>query len=283
MGVELHGEGPCPGCGGEGVPLTEYPRAGLERCDGCGLVFSELARDPRLRDRYESGEYADSHSGVFNEDRAFAFIARRRVEWLAGSVAPGRLVELGPGRGYFMRAAKAAGFDPLGVEASPELAARIASDFGLPVECGFIEELTLPQGEFDSFCMFHVLEHLSDPPRILSIARDLLQSRGHLVVEVPNIESAMAVRRGERWEAVQPRELHISHFSVRTLRETVERAGFEVTAIDTVSPSHFIPVWKRLLPRAAMGFAYRALSLRTLRSTHPSGFDNIRLLASPRA
>jgi hypothetical protein len=89
----------------------------------------------------------------------------------------------------------------------------------------------------------------------------------------------MARRRAERWGAVQPSNLHIAQFTPQSLRRVVERGGYEILCIDTISPWHYIPPAERWRHRALLGYAYRAARLRTLRNTHASGFDHLRLIA----
>jgi 2-polyprenyl-3-methyl-5-hydroxy-6-metoxy-1,4-benzoquinol methylase len=127
--------------------------------------------------------------------------------------------------------------------------------------------------------MFHVFEHVEDPVDLLKQLGGLLSDDGLLAMEVPNIASAMAQRRADQWAAVQPVELHVSHFTPESLAGVVGRAGLEIVAIDTVSPWHYIPPSDRWRHRALLGYAYRAASLRTLLNTHPSGFDHLRLVA----
>lgn len=270
----------CPVCGGRGEPLSGYDSVRLSQCQGCDLIFLGHAEIADLKSRYVDEGYVDTHGRFLEQDRAFRHIARQRVEWLLRRSSPGSLLEIGPGRGYLLDEANAAGFDPVGVEPSPQLAERITAEFGVPVECGFLDEVELPHEKYDVICMYHVLEHVEDPVDLLGQIGGLLSEDGLLVIEVPNIASAMARRRGDRWGAVQLTELHVSQFAPHTLSNLVERAGLEVTEVDTVAPWHYLPPDLRRRPRALMGFGYRATRLRTLRSAHPSGYDNLRLVAS---
>ena len=268
----------CPACGAPGHEIPEYRSVDLSRCEGCGLIF-HTGSAAGVQDEYTNGDYEAAHAIYFNEGRVFTHIAEQRIRWLSRWVSSGALLELGPGGGFFLNVARRAGFDPIGVEPSPELAVRAASEFGVEVECGFLDEVELSRDEFDLICMFHVFEHVEDPVGLLEQLGGLLSNDGLLAMEVPNIASAMARRRADQWAAVQPIELHISHFTPESLRGVVERAGLEIVAIDTVAPWRYIPPGDRRRHRALLGYAYRAASLRTLRNTHPSGFDHLRLVA----
>ena len=271
---------PCPACGGDGESIPRYRDVELERCRECDLVFLGLPESADLCARYASDEYVDSQDDYLSQDLAFRHIARQRIRWLSKRRSGGLFLELGPGRGYLLQEARAAGFEPTGVEPSPQLVERIASDFGIAVECGFLDEVELPRSHFDVICMYHVLEHVETPVSTLERLGELLAEGGLLVIEVPNFACAMARRRGPEWGAVQLRDLHVSQFTPATLPEVVRRAGLEVDAVDTVAPLHYLPLRRRLHSRALAGLAYRATRLRTLRATHPSGYDNLRVVAS---
>ncbi len=268
----------CPVCGSHGLEIPRYRKVGLARCEDCGLVFH--SRTPTdARDAYVNGEYVAKNVDYVEEERAAKHIAERRASWLLGFTAPGTLLELGSGRGFFLDATRRRGFEPLGIEPSPDLAGRAGDDFGVEVKQGFLDEVDLSGRRFASVCMFHVLEHVEEPVALLRQLGEQLVEPGLIVLEVPNIASAMARRRAEGWGAVQPDNLHIAQFTPSTLRSVVERAGFETVAIDTISPWHYIPPAERWRHRALLGYAYRAATLRTLKVTHESGFDHLRLVA----
>ena len=268
----------CPVCGSHGEQIPQYKKVGLARCDGCGLIFQSIT-PANARDAYVNGDYIARHVDYVEEERAAMHIAEQRASWLENFTSPGRLLELGSGRGFFLDAVRSRGFDPLGVEPSPALAERAGLEFGVRVKQGFLEEVDLAGERFESVCMFHVFEHVEEPIELLDRLAGLLQGRCLLVLEVPNLASAMARRRAEGWAAVQPSNLHITQFTPWSLRRVVERAGFEVLAVDTISPWSYIPPADRWRHRALLGYAYRAASLRTLRVTHESGFDHLRLVA----
>jgi SAM-dependent methyltransferase len=268
----------CPVCGGPGLGIPRYRKVGLARCADCELVFhSHTPAD--ARDAYVNGEYVARHVDYVEEERAARHIAEQRASWLLKFTPPGTLLELGSGRGFFLNATRSRGFQPLGIEPSPDLAGRAAGEFGVDVKQGFLDEVDLSGRRFACACMFHVLEHVEEPVALLGQLAERLVEPGLIALEVPNISSAMARRRADAWGAVQPDNLHITQFTPSTLRSAVERAGFEVVAVDTISPWHYIPLADRWRHRALLGYAYRAARLRTLRLTHESGFDHLRLIA----
>jgi SAM-dependent methyltransferase len=80
---------------------------------------------------------------------------------------------------------------------------------------------------FDTVIIWHVLEHLHDPRGVLEEIHRILRPGGKLIVAVPNLSSLQARWTGPAWFHLDlPR--HLYHFSLRSLEELIERAGFEV-------------------------------------------------------
>jgi SAM-dependent methyltransferase len=149
-------------------------------------------------------------------------------------LAPGRLLDVGSGKGAFLAAARDAGWDALGVEYAPEAAEAARATFGVDVIVGdFLEVRQL--GTFDVVTMWHVLEHLTNPMGALAHAAESLKPGGRLLVSVPNLDSLQARLGGDDWFHLDlPR--HLFHFTPRSLTTLVERAGFRVDRISYLYP-----------------------------------------------
>ena len=101
--------------------------------------------------------------------------------------------------------------------------------------------LELDPGSFDVVLCGDVVEHLRDPVAALARLRPLLRPGGRLVVSTPNIAN-WAVRLsllGGRWRYTERGILDRTHthlFTRATLREALERAGYEAVRIDFSVP-----------------------------------------------
>ncbi len=227
----------CPACGGELQPWRSVPssepalgerRFELWRCPGCGTAVTRGGSDAAL---YEAGAYQPGQPRLYTPARpVLGLFDRQRLALVRSLLAPpARLIDVGAGRGRFVLAASAAGYQSLGIEPSAR-GADAAAAAGAPVSRASIESAQLAPGSFDVATLWHVLEHLDDPGAALSAIGTWLRPGGALVAGVPNLDSLQARIGGARWYHLDvPR--HRVHFTARGVTALLGRHGFEVMAI----------------------------------------------------
>ncbi|MEU6078412.1 class I SAM-dependent methyltransferase [Micromonospora sp. NPDC047074] len=258
-----------------GTPHRSQLGGLLRRCVGCGLNWT--VPDPAVAPpRYE----ADYFCGGGYDDYFLAgprrFEAGRRLRWLSSVVRPSVLVEAGCAGGYFLEAARGAGFTVTGVEVSRVAAEFAVRELGVPVRQGYFERVASSL-RADVVCAFHVLEHVDDPRVFLRAAWETLTPGGWLALEVPNIASAAADRLGHDWPGLQP-DYHPWHFTRESLARLLTGAGFQIVQQDTAVFRFYMPAGyrlrhaHRLLPRDW-------IDLRSSRLTHPRRGDLLRAIA----
>ncbi|MFQ5590287.1 MAG: class I SAM-dependent methyltransferase [Phycisphaerae bacterium] len=118
------------------------------------------------------------------------YIERRRLELIRRMAAPrpdDRILEVGCGGGHVLRLFPSA--DLTGVDVSGhmlEKARRNLKGCRTTLIKGDIQELNLPRAAFDVVICSEVLEHTTDPERILAEMRRLLTPGGRAVITFPN-------------------------------------------------------------------------------------------------
>jgi SAM-dependent methyltransferase len=236
--------GACPACGGtlhawrsvaSSEPILGARRFELWRCQGCGTAVTQGGSEAAL---YETGAYGPGAPRLYAPTRpVLRLFDRQRLALLRSLVPPpASLLDAGAGRGRFVLAASAAGYDASGLEPSSR-GAEAAANAGARVERASIEHAELTPASFDAVTLWHVLEHLEDPGTALSAIRTWLRPGGGLLVGVPNLGSLQARIGGERWYHLDvPR--HRLHFTVNGVQALLTRHGFEVTAVRHVLLEH---------------------------------------------
>lgn len=152
-------------------------------------------------------------------------------------VKGGNFLDIGCGLGSVVMAMSQLGMHAQGVEPSP-VAAKKCQSIGLDVFCGTLEEAKLPDANFDSMSMFHVLEHVPDPVATLTECRRILKPGGELFIGVPNFDSLLRSLVGSIWRPIQA-PVHLHHFRQKSLETSARIAGLRVVQSSTESiPDH---------------------------------------------
>jgi SAM-dependent methyltransferase len=160
----------------------------------------------------------------------------------------GRLLDIGCGSGEFLVRMKEFGWDVVGIEPDPE-AVKVCQNLSLNVIEGTIEEVDLPNNQFDVVTMNHVIEHVLDPIKTFKKCYHTLKIGGRLIVVTQNTEGLGRRCFGKSWRGWDvPR--HIYSFNLQTIKDCAERVGFRCVKIYTASRmAHWIWHTSRLIKR----------------------------------
>jgi SAM-dependent methyltransferase len=153
---------------------------------------------------------------------------------------PGRLLDVGSGRGDLGVVLREQGWDVTGLEPSED-ACMEARERGVHSVRGTLTTTAreLPDG-YDAVVFQHSLEHVAEPAADLADARGLLRSGGLLLVSLPNFGSWQRRRFGARWFHLDlPR--HRTHFSPRGLELFLRRQGFDLVEVGTSTSIDGLP------------------------------------------
>ena len=135
----------------------------------------------------------------------------------------GQLLDVGAARGDFMAVMRDRGWNVTGIEPSTS-----ENPHGLAIHRQrFPEECKLDSESFDVITAWAVFEHLHDPAAAFACVAELLRPGGHLIVQVPNLQSINA--RFTRLEDI-PR--HLYFFSEKTLRRFGMKVGLDLERLD---------------------------------------------------
>ncbi len=241
----------CPVCAGSlGEELLSSPDRfhrtpgtfSVARCRTCGVgVTLPAALGPEQLAAYYPSTYGayGLPSGVLGLCSAVIRRLQSRQALRTAPLAqlaalpPGRLLDVGCGRGDLGTWFIQRGWTAVGVEPSAA-ACALARTRGVNARAGTLGEAELEPGSFDAVVFRQSLEHVSDPAADLSRAHAALREGGLLVVSVPHFGCWQRRRFGGRWFHLDvPR--HRFHFDVAALRGVLARAGFEDVHTSTSS------------------------------------------------
>lgn len=227
----------------------------LIRCRNCQhvmtsprLLESELSA---LYSTYYPRKHVDVNALKRNALQSVMPLARLK-RWWAGTdnqgqyaVRPGELMlDIGCGSGLSLLEAKALGAEVRGIEADPNVR-RIADELDLNIHIGSLLDNPFPEEMFDLVVLNQVIEHVPDPSVMLSCLRGRLKKGGRIVLVFPNINSLWCRLSGDRWINWHV-PYHLHHFSRGGFERLIERMGYRVHSVRTVTPN----LWTVLQVRA---------------------------------
>lgn len=162
------------------------------------------------------------------------------VDMIVNQIKPVRIFDLGCGNGsvaaHLSDRAEVVGIDPSpsavehANQAYPKLNIEIGSAY---------DDLAAKYGSFQAVVSLEVVEHLYDPRRYANTIFDLLEPGGVAIISTPyhgywkNLAVAVAGGFDTHFTALWDGG-HIKFWSIKTLSELMNEAGFEVEAVHRV-------------------------------------------------
>lgn len=220
---ELAGRITCGLCGSE-MRRRAVGDTDLLLCGACGLGrVPEMQAGPD----FWTAEHDELEKDYWTTRRSAMFT--RALERLREGGAPGRLVDLGGGVGYFAELALNQGWDAYSVDISPAAQQAAGARLG-PGRSLSPEQARELAGQCDVVTLWCVIAHVLDPLALVRQAVDLLKPGGRLLITTPNFifqgNLARLLARLDRPYDLVCRD-HILHFTPAAADRLLGRAGLD--------------------------------------------------------
>ena len=229
---------PCNLCGKNDYKILEEDKGPFKivRCNYCSSVYvTPLPPKEFIEEYYSLNYYIELEQQLPKTLKVW----QERLKLVESFQKKGILLDVGCGIGSFLSLARNNGWEVYGTEISKEICNYIKERLGLEVYNGRLQDADYPDEYFDVVTFWHVLEHMQDPLEALKVANRILKKDGLFVVATPNVNnyiykilylSAKIKNKpfflsgfGER-----NKELHFYYFSPVTIKEILQKAGFNV-------------------------------------------------------
>ncbi len=221
------------------------------QCRDCGLFFVDpLPTDDVLMEVYRGDDYFETYRAPGST--AVGYLSTladgpnrhddETLSWIRDRTPSGRLLDIGCAGGRFLVRARTAGYDVAGIEPNPRMAAHARAELGLDVREGTVEDLAALFGPaaFDVIHLADVLEHLPDLHGSIAHIRQALKPGGLLVLQQPItynrsiFNALLRVNMQLKQDPYSPYPpLHVWEFTPCSLRQLLDRSGFEIVRLRT--------------------------------------------------
>lgn len=193
----------------------------IVKCPECRLIYVNPRPSPK--------EVIESYSAAKDEVYVGAAAGRgstfrRCVQIVEKYSSPGKLLDVGAAGGFFVKAAREAGWDATGVEPCRWLVDYALQRLGVNLLPTTLTEARFSENTFDVVTLWDVLEHVPDPLGELREVFRILRPGGLLMVNFPDAGTWQANLAGKYWWFFL--SVHLTYFTQGTIQAMMKKAGF---------------------------------------------------------
>ena len=148
-----------------------------------------------------------------------------------------KVLDIGCGDGFYLLAKSQQGCECFGIDIDePALKRFQKKNSSISTFCGNIWDAGLPDETFDIVNLDNVLEHITEPERLLDEVKRVMTKKGRLRFVVPNSASLTHEIFRSRWMPLDcPRHIHT--FSIKNLKSLLTGKGFAICNVRTIEGS----------------------------------------------
>lgn len=193
----------------------------INECNECTFRFTNpRPLDSELEKYYDSENYI-SHTiqsknlihFIYKIIRSYTL--KQKLKLINSLSENKHILDVGCGTGEFLNVCKQNGWNSTGVEVNEKARKSARQKFNLTLHENLFELKT--EGVFNIITLWHVFEHLPDIHKTLAHLKSLLNTKGYLVMALPNHKSYDAIKYESDWAGYDvPR--HLSHFNQKSLK-----------------------------------------------------------------
>lgn len=205
------------------VPYLLVNDFNIVRCENCKFIFVLNVPNQKELDKfYEKKDYEDPISAekIIRKD------AIRSLEVIKKFTDSKEIFDVGCGRGYFLDEAVKGKWIVSGIDYSSRAINYAKKVLRLNVKQGDVLHTDI-KIKYQVISLNQVIEHFSNPKKLVSSCKKILQNKGIIYIATPNIESLSSKLYKKDFDYMIPPE-HLSYFSEETLRYLLQESGFNI-------------------------------------------------------
>lgn len=215
------------------------------KCAECGMIRT----NPRPSPEWKASFYDPEKNGLAEKmGREFVYAPapdrlpsyQRLLDYIRDLAPPPRkLIDIGAASCVFAKISRDAGYDVVACDYSDDALEYGRREYGVNTLQSPAEQIDADDNSFDVVTIFHTVEHLADPHKVLTELHRILKPGGTIFLETPNYapHAMMQKRFGLIWPLYKfltkrqhglpwvPFD-HYYHWTHRHLADALSKAGF---------------------------------------------------------
>jgi len=217
--------------------LNNIPKNGetynVSECAGCEIAVTHpFPSDDELTRLYACGNYRTDKGKRFGPIIESLILLGRILKRRSINrfVQPGKILDIGCGRGLFLDVMRRGGWRAIGTELNGETASYAKKVYDLKILTGDIIQHKFPDDGLDAININQVLEHLKNPDEVLAECSRILRKDGLLIISVPDLRSPQFTLGKENWFLLDL-PFYLFHFTEEGLSRLLQKNGFKIRQI----------------------------------------------------
>lgn len=235
----------CPLCGPTQTrTIFTKGKYSVQQCSCCSLArLDKIPSLKELKKLYTKDYFRDKKT------RAYLIDAQKRLKLITQFIqSPAFLLDYGCGLGYFLKAAREAGFKVAGCDLSGYAAAWVEKTYGIKTYSNSLKKISSFKERLDAVTCWDVIEHVPNFMEMLKTIRRILKKKGWLFLTTPNLHSLEARLLGGYWYGYKKIPEHLYFFSPQSISLAFKKTGFKLV---TIKRGGFVRDWDFILEKTA--------------------------------
>ncbi len=227
----------CPTCdSNEYTNIFEKDWFTFSKCNRCSMVYL----NPMLNEDatysfynskwtaiYNEKKFHSSNTGTTIDDKENLFNLSLIERYKKNRSKINNILELGCGKGSFLRAANEKNYNVFGVELNKYNFSKLRKEFGKNIYNTDLLKLNFDSNMFDVIHMRDVFEHVPNPKQLLLELNRISKHNSIICIGVPNIEGLIYRYVKEKHVCVFGFE-HLNYWSPDSLKKILNLTGYSV-------------------------------------------------------
>ena len=234
----------CPLCKSKSALKNTRYEYNYYYCKICATLFLRPKPNKKQLDKYYKESFQYSAGGT--NERPMRERAHKILKKLVSLNPRGsKLLDIGSGYGYFLDDAGKIGLKVTGIEPNSSLASDSINKLIKSLHNKTFEQFFLrnSRSKYDFITLIHVIEHVSNPKKIIQMACQLLSLHGILYIETPNLDSHLYRAEQNNYTFLTPPD-HLWIFSRKSFEEMIDKDYFFKFLSTYSYPEHFMGILK---------------------------------------